>query len=46
MNSQAKFDSSLDYSDLVAELRKEADMMHSEYRTARARIAELEAALR
>ncbi len=30
----------------IAELRKEADMMHSEYRTARARIAELEAALR
>jgi hypothetical protein len=30
----------------IAELRKEADMMHSEYKTARARIAELEAALR
>jgi predicted nuclease with TOPRIM domain len=27
----------------IAELRKEADMMHSEYKTARARIAELEA---
>jgi hypothetical protein len=31
---------------LIVELRKEADMMHSEYKTARARIAELEAALR
>ena len=30
----------------IAELRKEADMMHSEYRTARARIAELKAALK
>lgn len=29
----------------IAELRKEADMMHSEYKTARARIAELTAAL-
>jgi uncharacterized coiled-coil DUF342 family protein len=27
----------------IADLRKEADMMHSEYKTARARIAELEA---
>jgi FtsZ-binding cell division protein ZapB len=27
----------------IAELRKEADMMHSEYKTARARIAALEA---
>ena len=27
----------------IAELRKEADMMHSEYKTARYRIAELEA---
>ena len=27
----------------IAELRKEADMMHSEYKTAAARIAELEA---
>jgi hypothetical protein len=30
----------------IAELRKEADMMHSEYKTARARIAELKAALK
>jgi hypothetical protein len=30
----------------IAELRKEADMMHSEYKTARARIAELRAALK
>ncbi len=30
----------------IADLRKEADMMHSEYKTARARIAELEAALK
>jgi hypothetical protein len=30
----------------IAELRKEADMMHSEYKTARARIAALEAALK
>jgi hypothetical protein len=29
----------------IADLRKEADMMHSEYKTARARIAELKAAL-
>ena len=29
----------------IEDLRKEADMMHSEYKTARARIAELEAAL-
>jgi hypothetical protein len=29
----------------IADLRKEADMMHSEYKTARARIAELEAEL-
>ncbi len=30
----------------IAELRKEADMMHSEYKTATARIAELKAALK
>jgi hypothetical protein len=30
----------------IADLRKEADMMHSEYKTARARIAELKAALK
>jgi uncharacterized coiled-coil DUF342 family protein len=30
----------------IADLRKEADMMHSEYKTANARIAELEAALK
>jgi hypothetical protein len=30
----------------ISELRKEADMMHSEYKTARARIAELKAALK
>jgi hypothetical protein len=30
----------------IEDLRKEADMMHSEYRTARARIAELETALK
>ena len=68
MNSQAKSDGSLDYTDLIArlrsrvsvldvdeaadaleaqarriaELRKEADMMHSEYKTAAARIAEEE----
>ena len=30
----------------IADLRKEADMMHSEYKTAAARIAELEAELR
>jgi hypothetical protein len=29
----------------IADLRKEADMMHSEYKTARARIAELEVPL-
>jgi len=29
----------------IADLRKEADMMHSEYKTARDRIAELKAAL-
>jgi hypothetical protein len=29
----------------IEDLRKEADMMHSEYKTARARIAELKAAL-
>lgn len=30
----------------IEDLRKEADMMHSEYKTARDRITELEAALR
>jgi uncharacterized coiled-coil DUF342 family protein len=30
----------------IADLRKEADMMHSEYKTAAARIAALEAALK
>jgi hypothetical protein len=30
----------------IADLRKEADMMHSEYKTARARIAELKSALK
>ena len=30
----------------IADLRKEADMMHSEYKTARDRIAELKAALK
>jgi len=30
----------------IADLSKEADMMHSEYKTAAARIAELEAALK
>ena len=30
----------------IEDLRKEADMMHSEYKTARARIAELKAALK
>ena len=30
---------------MIADLRKEADMMHSEYKTAAARIAALEAAL-
>ncbi len=50
MNSQAKFDSSLDYSDLVAELRSGEDGL--EYAAAdaiealMARIADLEAALR
>jgi len=50
MNSQAKFDSSLDYSDLVAELRSGEDGL--EYAAAdalealMARIAELTAALK